>query len=106
MILLDLNLPKMDGREVLSYIKNDSRLKAIPTCVLSSFGDDEDARKCHERLANRYFKKQIELDAFEDLIRSFYDHWYKKVVLPRILARTDAPALKDTKRPRGHPQEK
>jgi CheY-like chemotaxis protein len=57
MILLDLNLPKMDGREVLSYIKNDSRLKAIPTCVLSSSGDDDDVRKCYERLANRYIKE-------------------------------------------------
>jgi CheY-like chemotaxis protein len=87
MILLDLNLPRMDGREVLSYIKNDSRLKAIPTCVLSSSGDDDDVRKCYERLANCYIRKPLELDAFEDLIRSFHDYWYKKVVLPPILAR-------------------
>ena len=87
MILLDLNLPKLDGRDVLSYIKNDSRFKAIPTCVLSSSGDDDDVRRCYERLANCYIKKPMELDAFEDLIRSFHDYWYKKVVLPPILAR-------------------
>jgi chemotaxis family two-component system response regulator Rcp1 len=87
MILLDLNLPKKDGREVLSFIKNDNRLKAIPTCVLSSSGDDEDVRKCYERLANWYITKPMELDALEDRIRRFHDYWYKRVVLPPILAR-------------------
>ena len=80
MILLDLNLPKMDGREVLSYIKNDSRLKTSATCVLSSSGDDDDVRECHELLADYYIKKPIELDAYEGLIRNFHDHWHKMVV--------------------------
>jgi CheY-like chemotaxis protein len=82
-ILLDLNLPRMDGREVLAHIKADVGLRTIPTVILTTSDADADILKSYELNANAYLKKPVTLDAFEGLVRSINDFWLTKVVLPQ-----------------------
>ena len=81
-ILLDLNLPKMDGREVLELIKQDEELKTIPTVVLSTSAADADIVKSYQLQANAYVSKPVQLDEFENLVKSISDFWLTKVRLP------------------------
>ena len=81
-ILLDLNLPKMDGREVLAHIKEDDILKTIPTVILTTSDAEADIAKCYQLHANCYLKKPVQLDAFENLVKSINDFWLTKVELP------------------------
>ena len=83
LILLDLNLPKMDGREVLAHIKEDSSLKLIPTVILTTSDAEADIVKSYELQANCYLSKPVQLDAFEALVKSINDFWLTKVKLPR-----------------------
>jgi len=82
LILLDLNLPKMDGREVLSHIKNDADLKTIPTVILTTSDAEADVVKSYQLQANCYLTKPVQLDAFETLVKSINDFWLTKVKLP------------------------
>jgi chemotaxis family two-component system response regulator Rcp1 len=82
LILLDLNMPKMDGRQVLALIKNDEALKTIPTVILTTSGSEEDVVKSYQLHANCYFTKPVELDAFETLVKSINEFWLTKVKLP------------------------
>ena len=82
LILLDLNLPKMDGREVLALIKEDEGLKTIPTVILTTSVAEADIVKSYQLRANCYLSKPVQLDAFEDLVKSINDFWLKKVKLP------------------------
>jgi CheY-like chemotaxis protein len=82
-ILLDLNLPKMDGREVLAHIKADLGLRTIPTIILTTSDADADILKSYELNANAYLRKPVTLDAFENLVRSINDFWLTKVLLPQ-----------------------
>ena len=70
LILLDLNLPKMDGREVLVHIKEDDSLKTIPTVILTTSDAEADIVKCYQLQANCYLSKPVQLDAFEALVKS------------------------------------
>src|ERR1700681_619028 len=70
LILLDLNLPKMDGREVLAHIKEDDSLKLIPTVILTTSDAEADIVKCYQLHANCYLKKPVQLEAFEILVKS------------------------------------
>jgi chemotaxis family two-component system response regulator Rcp1 len=81
LILLDLNLPKMDGREVLALIKEDEGLKTIPTVILTTSDAEADIVKSYELRANCYLSKPVQLEAFEDLVKSINDFWLKKVKL-------------------------
>jgi chemotaxis family two-component system response regulator Rcp1 len=81
-ILLDLNLPRMDGREVLAHIKADDRLRMIPTVILTTSDADADILKSYELNANAYLKKPVTLEAFENLVKSINDFWLTKVMLP------------------------
>ena len=83
LILLDLNLPKMDGREVLAHIKEDASLKLIPTVILTTSDAEADIVKSYELQANCYLSKPVQLDAFEALVKSINDFWLTKVKLPR-----------------------
>ena len=83
LILLDLNLPKMDGREVLAHIKEDNNLKTIPTVVLTTSDAESDIVKSYQLQANCYLTKPVELDAFEGLVKSINDFWLTKVKLPQ-----------------------
>ena len=65
LILLDLNLPKMDGREVLAHIKEDDSLKTIPTVILTTSEAEADIVKSYQLQANCYLSKPVQLDAFE-----------------------------------------
>ena len=82
-ILLDLNLPRMDGREVLTLIKDDVNLKTIPTVILTTSEADADILHSYELNANAYLRKPVTLEAFEALVRSINDFWLTRVVLPQ-----------------------
>ena len=82
-ILLDLNLPKMDGREVLALIKDDDSLRTIPTIILTTSEADADILHSYELNANAYLRKPVTLEAFEALVRSINDFWLTRVVLPQ-----------------------
>jgi|SRR5271157_663754 len=83
LILLDLNLPKRDGRQVLALIKEDANLKTIPTVILTTSEDQTDILKSYELLANCYLTKPVELDQFENLVKSINEFWLTKVKLPK-----------------------
>ena len=82
-ILLDLNLPRMDGREVLAHIKNDESLRTIPTVILTTSEDEADVVKSYQLQANCYLHKPVEFDAFEKVVRSINDFWLNTVKLPQ-----------------------
>jgi len=83
LILLDLNLPKMDGREVLAQIKKDESLRTIPTLILTTSAAEADILKSYQLQANCYLSKPVQFDAFQSLVKSINDFWLTKVKLPR-----------------------
>jgi CheY-like chemotaxis protein len=83
LILLDLNLPKMDGREVLAHIKEDDSLKLIPTVILTTSDAEVDIVKSYQLQANCYLTKPVQLEDFESLVKSINDFWLVKVKLPQ-----------------------
>jgi chemotaxis family two-component system response regulator Rcp1 len=83
LILLDLNLPKMDGREVLAHIKADDSLKLIPTVILTTSESEADIQKSYRLKANCYLTKPVELEAFEGLVKSINDFWLTTAKLPQ-----------------------
>jgi chemotaxis family two-component system response regulator Rcp1 len=82
-ILLDLNLPKMDGREVLAHIKEDEDLKTIPIVILTTSEAEADILKSYQLRANCYLSKPVQLDEFERLVKSINDFWLTDVRLPQ-----------------------
>ncbi|MBW8875628.1 MAG: response regulator [Acidobacteria bacterium] len=83
-ILLDLNLPGTDGREVLSEIKNDPDLKQIPVIVLTTSKDDRDVEVCYRCGANSYVQKPVDLDGFMKAIERLNGYWFEVVILPKV----------------------
>jgi len=83
-ILLDLNLPKMDGREVLAEIKADATLKMTPTLILTTSKEGRDIARSYELQANCYLCKPVQLDEFEKLVKSLNDFWMTKAELPQL----------------------
>jgi len=81
-ILLDLNLPKMDGREVLAHIKEDDDLKTIPTVILTTSEMEADIEAVYQLRANCYLTKPVEFDAFENLVRRTSIFWLTMARLP------------------------
>jgi chemotaxis family two-component system response regulator Rcp1 len=88
-ILLDLNLPKMDGREVLAHIKADPSLKTIPTVILTTSEAETDIVKSYELQANCYLTKPVQFDEFANLVKIINDFWLTKVKLPQKAERAD-----------------
>ena len=82
LILLDLNLPKKDGREVLAEIKNDPDLKRIPVVILTISKAEEDILKTYNLHANCYITKPLDLDQFMKVVKSIEDFWLTIVKLP------------------------
>lgn len=82
-ILLDLNLPKKDGREVLAEIKCDENMKRIPVVVLTTSKSEEDIIKSYELQASCYITKPVDLDNFLGTVKSIGDFWLAIVKLPR-----------------------
>ena len=83
LILLDLNLPRMDGREVLAKIKNDPELRAIPVVVLTSSEAEQDIVRAYNLNANCYVTKPVDLDQFMRVVKSIEGFWLEIVKLPR-----------------------
>ena len=81
-ILLDLNLPRKDGREVLSVIKSDDQLKHIPVVVLTTSKAEEDVLRSYELHANCYVTKPVDLDKFIVVVQSIDRFWLTVVTLP------------------------
>jgi chemotaxis family two-component system response regulator Rcp1 len=82
LVLLDLNLPRKDGREVLAEIKSDPNLKAIPVVILTSSKAEADIVKTYNLHANCYITKPVDLDQFINVVRSIEDFWLTVVRLP------------------------
>jgi len=83
LILLDLNLPKKDGREVLEIIKSDHMLKRIPVVVLTTSKAEQDILKVYDLYANCYITKPVDLGQFMSVVKSIEDFWLSIVKLPR-----------------------
>jgi chemotaxis family two-component system response regulator Rcp1 len=83
LILLDLNLPKMDGREVLALIKGDQSLKIIPTIILTTSDNEADVTMSYRLRANCYLRKPAHWDAFDNLVRSINAFWLTRAKLPQ-----------------------
>lgn len=81
-ILLDLNLPKKDGREVLSEIKSDDQLKKIPTIILTTSQADEDVNNAYENHANCYIRKPVDMEQFIHVAHRIEEFWLSIVKLP------------------------
>ena len=84
LILLDLNMPKKDGREVLAEIKDDPRLKRIPVVMLSTSTAENDVLNSYDLYANCYIIKPIDLDDFVTVVKTVEDFWLSIVKLPGI----------------------
>lgn len=82
LILLDLNLPRKDGREVLEEIKADPELMLIPVVVLSTSGAEEDLLKSYGLHANAYITKPLDLDRFVEVVQAIESFWFTIVKLP------------------------
>jgi CheY-like chemotaxis protein len=83
LILLDLNLPKIDGRELLSEIKDSDDLKSIPVVILTTSTAEEDIIETYKNHANSYITKPVDLDHFIRVVESIKDFWLSIVQLPR-----------------------
>lgn len=81
-ILLDLDIPKKDGREILKEIKADPELKYIPIIVLTTSESELDIKNTYEHYANAYITKPIDLDEFIKVIKSIEEYWLRTVELP------------------------
>jgi len=86
LILLDLNLPKKDGRDVLAQIKADEALKRIPVVVLTTSQAEEDVLKSYSLHANCYITKPVNFDDFAAVVRSIREFWFSIVTLPPTTA--------------------
>lgn len=82
LILLDLNLPRMDGRELLGRIKSDDRYKTIPVVILTTSKADQDILQSYALHANCYVTKPVDLDQFISVVRSIEDFWLSIVTIP------------------------
>lgn len=81
-ILLDLNLPRKSGKEVLQELKKDDRLKTIPVAILTTSSSASDILDCYRRYANCYITKSLDIDEFAADIKKVKEFWFKTVELP------------------------
>ena len=83
MVLLDLNLPGTDGREVLRVVKADPKLRQIPIIVLTTSNDEKDISRCYDAGANSYVKKPVDLAGFVQAVERLKEYWLGVAVLPK-----------------------
>jgi chemotaxis family two-component system response regulator Rcp1 len=84
LVLLDLNLPKMNGREVLAAIKKDPDLKQIPVVVLTTSQDEQDIVESYKQFASSYIVKPVSMEKFINVVASFKQYWLSVVKLPEV----------------------
>lgn len=89
LVLLDLNMPRKDGREVLAEIKEDPRLRVIPVVVLTTSEAERDLVRSYDLHANAYVVKPIDLDRFVEVVQAIEDFWFVVVKLPQTGERKD-----------------
>lgn len=82
LILLDLNMPRMDGRETLAAIKQDEKLRSIPIVILTTSDSDHDVLKSYDLQASCFITKPVDLEQFTQVVRSVKDFWLYVVKLP------------------------
>lgn len=82
LVLLDLNLPKRDGREVLEEIKMDPTLRHLPVVVLTTSNAEQDILKSYNLYVNCYINKPVDFDKFFDIIKKIEEFWFKTAILP------------------------
>ncbi|MGH9845238.1 MAG: response regulator [Blastocatellia bacterium] len=82
LILLDLNLPGTDGREVLARVKRDERLRAIPLIVLTTSANPQDIHECYRQGANSYQVKSANYEGFKGEVQRTVDYWFRTAVTP------------------------
>ena len=82
LVLLDLNMPKKDGREVMAEMKGDPSLRRIPVVVLTSSEAEEDVVRSYELNANAYLTKPVDFDGFVDIVKRIEDFWFSVVKMP------------------------
>ncbi len=85
LILLDLNLPKKDGREVLGEIKNDAKLRCIPVVILTTSNAEQDILNSYNLHVNCYINKPVDFDRFFDIIQKIEDFWLRTAILPTMV---------------------
>ena len=85
LVLLDINLPKLNGHKVLKTIKSDSKLKHIPVIMLTTSSDEADILKSYKNHSNCYITKPVEINEFMEVISTFEDFWTSIVQLPAII---------------------
>ncbi|HWA00218.1 MAG TPA: response regulator [Caulobacterales bacterium] len=83
LILLDLNMPGLDGRKTLEIIKNTEELRKIPVVVLTTSDDERDVRGCYELGANTYIQKPVDFDGLIGAVRRLKEYWFEIAILPR-----------------------
>lgn len=86
LILLDLNMPRKDGREVLKEIHEDPDLATIPVVVLTTSDDDRDVIECYKHMVNSYVTKPVDLLQFRDILQVVREYWFSVVRLPPATA--------------------
>jgi two-component system, response regulator len=82
LILLDLNMPGLDGRQVLEMIKTDDELRSIPVVVLTTSADAKDIEKCYALGASTYIQKPVNFEGLSEAIRTMKDYWFGIALLP------------------------
>jgi len=82
-ILLDLNMPGMDGKMTLAYIKKDPQLKKIPVVILTTSADERDVKSCYELGANTYIQKPVDFDGLITAIKQLKEYWFEIALLPK-----------------------
>ncbi len=85
LILLDLNLPRMDGREVLQEVKNNEKLRRVPVIVLTTSSHEEDVMVSYGNGASAYLTKPADFEDFVELVKTFEDFWFKWATLPKCM---------------------
>ena len=81
LMLLDLNLPRVDGRQVLAEVKSDPDLRRIPVVILTTSPSEDDILHAYDQHVNSYIRKPVDLDAFLDVLKAIDDYWLGSVVL-------------------------
>jgi CheY-like chemotaxis protein len=82
LILLDLNMPGIDGRQVLERIKNDDKLRSIPVVILTTSSDSKDVERCYSIGASTYIQKPVSFDGLTDAFRTMKRYWFDVALLP------------------------